>query len=286
MTFDILLENSELASIEYVDNALANVNVDLSEYAKLSDIPSHDNFVTKEELKKSELGSVRVLLTDEGFAPITQDVENGFYYGITERNETGIFMKMGDALLQIPDSTRLTIEVTGTDELGYAILTEESVAKIHELFAFTNMTSPTFTVPACFVNYPHTGVSQTYISGMAFICYDNNIEKHVLYFHGITEDGSIVNVTATSGSNTGLVKMSVSIEQPATKTEVQEIVTSMSENELVVSAALTNLNERFDELQGGSATQTQITELQQTIQTLQTEIANIKAELAKTLNIE
>lgn len=71
-----------------------------------------------------------------------------------------------------------------------------------------------------------------------------------------------------------------------TKDEFSTLQTGVSENELVVSAALADLNERFNELQGGSATQTQITEIQQTLQTLRTEIDNIKAELVKTLNVE
>jgi uncharacterized small protein (DUF1192 family) len=73
-----------------------------------------------------------------------------------------------------------------------------------------------------------------------------------------------------------------------TKDEFSTLQTSVSENELVVSAALADLNERVNELQAASGTVTpsQITEIQQTLQTLRTEIDNIKAELVKTLNVE
>lgn len=187
-------------------------SIDLSEYAKLSDIPSHDNY-----------------------------------------------LEVVDGAISVP--------------AGIAVGSDENVA------AMINMGDDGTAVIANKI------VGSDFAFGLMYTDYrirlnDNN--RPILYWEN--EEGAPRTIPFSMEGHTHDEYAIAS--DVVTKDEFSTLQTGMSENELVVSAALADLNERFNELQGGSATQTQITELQQTIQTLQTEIANIKAELVKTLNVE
>ena len=299
MTFDILLENSELASIEYVDNALANVNVDLSEYAKLSDIPSHDDFVTKDTLPNS----IVVGSAESGFV-IPEDSVGKFVYGINESGDFGLFFNGGDAgTFVFPETVPLTLDIESIDEDGRASLSEDTITHLNTLMPM----GLSFNRVALFteINGPEVGD----VCGYSYITMGSDERYSRLRFTGINDSGTLIQIQIDRASETNIlayVKTSnfattsyvdqkvadgvsgIDLSSYATKTEIQEVTTSMSENELVVSAALADLNERVNELQvaSGAVTPSQITEIQQTLQTLRTEIDNIKAELVKTLNVE
>lgn len=284
---------------EDVDNALANVNVDLSEYAKLSDIPSHDNFVTKDTLPNS----IVVGSAESGFM-IPEDSVGKFVYGINKSGDFGLFLNGGDAgTFAFPETVPLTLDIESIDEDGRASLSEDTITHLNTLMPL----GLSFNRAALFteINGPEVGD----VCGYSYITMGSDERYSCLRFTGISDSGTLIQIRIDRASDTNIwayVKTydlattsyvdqkvadgvsGIDLSSYATKTEIQEVTTSMSENELVVSAALTDLNERMDELQAesGAVTPSQITEIQQTLQTLRTEIDNIKAELVKTLNVE
>lgn len=289
-----------------LEAALSTVDVDLSDYMTIDEL--EETYASKDDLStlENELGST--IIVGENYAiPTASEMKLGrIYYGINMETETiGFFMTADNQTISgpLPTSSSLIFEVQPNDNYTSVSLSSDSKAIIsnalYQVGDGQQIVQPTLVKIdsheyygfSLLENNQSLGTNSGY--SLIFSSIQSKTDDDIVFLYLFSPGANTENLHVESFSlfniNQELAKKS---DSGHTHSEFETINAVIEENELVISNALNDLNERMVSLENVNASivianlSNQITTMQQTITELQAEIETMKTELNKTLTVE